>query len=197
MLTELLLQFCSINKKSLFIQDRDRIKMDFHPGYKLYRRKNALTQSAASRLPNHFIAGPSASSQLLDQPDGYLCDSIFLQTQKDICIFQGEDTLLRSYIWDNSWLHSHRNTKVFHITGYSLVQTLSLYISISNFRHFNATSNSKSHNQDVFPSKVELCSAYIIYCIKLMEVTWQYTLRGDRAYKVHSSDTFNPKIYVL
>lgn len=137
MLTELLLQFCSINKKSLFIQDRDRIKMDFHPGYKLYRRKNALTQSAASRLPNHFIAGPSASSQLLDQPDGYLCDSIFLQTQKDICIFQGEDTLLRSYIWDNSWLHSHRNTKVFHITGYSLVQTLSLYISISNFRHFN------------------------------------------------------------
>lgn len=40
----------------------------------------------------------------------YLCDSIFLQIQGDICIFQGEDTLHRSYIWDNSWLHSHKNT---------------------------------------------------------------------------------------
>lgn len=45
-----------------------------------------------------------------------LCDSIFLQIQEDICIFQGEDTLLRSYIWDNSWLHSHKNTHDFDIT---------------------------------------------------------------------------------
>ena len=58
----------------------------------------------------------------------YLCDSIFLQIQEDICIFQAEDTLLRFYIWDNSWLHSHKNTKVSGITGYSLVQLLTLYI---------------------------------------------------------------------
>lgn len=50
-----------------------------------------------------------------DKP-AYLCDSIFLQIQEDICIFQGEDTLLRSYIWDNSWLHSHKNTRDFDIT---------------------------------------------------------------------------------
>lgn len=44
----------------------------------------------------------------------YLCDSIFLQIQEDICIFQGEDTLRHSYIWDNSWLHSHKNTWFWH-----------------------------------------------------------------------------------
>lgn len=57
----------------------------------------------------------------------YLCDSIFLHIQEDICIFQGEDTLLHSYIWDNSWLHSHKKTEDFDITGYSL----SVYV-----RHF-------------------------------------------------------------
>lgn len=40
----------------------------------------------------------------------YLCDSIFLQIQEDICTFQGEDTLLHFYTLDSSWLHSHRNT---------------------------------------------------------------------------------------
>lgn len=37
----------------------------------------------------------------------YLCDNIFLQIQEDICIFQGEDTLLHFYIWDHSWLQNY------------------------------------------------------------------------------------------
>lgn len=76
----------------------------------------------SSRVPNHTppstTAGPTRLShfRVTAVKPAYLCDNIFLQIQVDICIFQGEDTLLHSYIWDNSWLHSHKTHTGFDFT---------------------------------------------------------------------------------
>ena len=71
--------------------------------------------------------GPTVS--FTPNKPAYLCDSIFLRILGDICTFQGEDTPPRSYIWDNSWLQSHKNTWDIYTAGLGGggVQSQSIY----------------------------------------------------------------------